>query len=82
MNSNRALMKQSLNEHGQEIKKLNTRASLLLRELAVVLNPALQEFVEMDIAQASGHMDDLVMIQAELLGHQTKIAQLEEALYG
>jgi hypothetical protein len=82
MNSNRALMRYEMDKHQQEILKIKTRVKLVLNDLAVLLNPSLREFGEMDIASAARHMDDLVMLQGELLGHKAKIGQLEEMLYG
>lgn len=65
-----------------EIARTNLRieAKGLCHSIQALIVPALNEIEEMDVAKAAGYMDDLVMKQSELLGLQTKIWEIEEAL--
>ncbi len=82
VDENRLMMKGRLDELRRERKKQEARGKLLLRQIAMDLNPALRDIEEMDVAAAAQAMDELIMTQAELLGIRNRITDLEEALYG
>jgi len=82
MNHNRQLMKGRLADLQGHRKTIAKKALNSCRTIMPLINPALAEVVDMDIAAAATAMDELVMHQAELLALNTKISQLEEGLYG
>lgn len=59
---------------------LEIEAKGIARDIPALINPAMQEVVEMDIANAAMKMDDLVVKQGELLKLRGQIWELEEAL--
>lgn len=63
-----------------ERTSLQVEAKGLCRSITGLLLPELTEIEEMDVARAANYMDDLVVKQAELLGLQRKIWDLEKAL--
>lgn len=81
MNSNRQLMKARLSDLKEKKEKNRKKALNICRQIMPLINPALAEVVDMDIASAAAAMDELVMHQAELLSLASKIEELEEALY-
>ncbi len=80
--SNRQLMKGHLLDLREKHEKTRKQAINLCKQIMPMINPALDEVCDMDIASAAVAMDNLVMHQAELLSLKSKIAKLEEALYG
>lgn len=82
MNSHRQLKKAKLSDLQEQREKITKKAMNTCRMIMPLIDPALSEIVDMDIASAADAMEELVMHQAELLGMKTKIAELEEALYG
>lgn len=81
-NANRQQMKGKLLDLRARKKQLQKKGRGLCNQITPLINPNLNELCDMDIAEAASVMDDLVMIQAELLQVNSKIKQLEEALYG
>lgn len=81
MNSDRQLMKARLGDLKEKKEVIRKEALNTCRMIRPLINPSLAEVIDMDVASAATAMDRLVMQQAELLTLNTKIAQLEEALY-
>ena len=81
MNQHRQLQKSKLHELKEQAEKARKKALRLCREISPLIDPTLQEVVEMDIAGAASAMDELVLSQAELLSLDIQIENLEEALY-
>lgn len=81
MNSHRQLKKAKLVDMQERREKFRKKALNTCRMIMPLIDPELTEIVEMDIASAEEAMAELVMQQAELLTLDSKIAQLEEALY-
>jgi len=82
MNNHRQLKKASLVDLQERREKIRKKALNICRMIMPLIDPDLAEFADMDIASAADGTDELVMLQAELLTLDSKIAQLEEALYG
>ena len=82
MNGNRAMMRGRLVELTEKRNITRKKARLLCEQIAPMINPALEDVAEMDIAGAAALMDDLVLHQAELMSIDGKIKELEESLYG
>ncbi len=82
MNKNIAMMRGKLADLTEKRKILRRKARLICKEIPTMINPALEDVADMDIAGAASLMDDLVMQQAELLNLESSIKDLEESLYG
>ncbi len=82
MNQHRQLKKAQLSDLQEQREKVRKKALNTCRIIMPLIDPDLAEIVHMDIASAATAMDELVMQQAELLTLNSRIAQLEEALYG
>lgn len=64
----------------QDAHRLTMRIDGLCRSIRTLINPALMDLADMDIAMAAQQMDDLVMAQAELLAAVSKIGRLKKEL--
>jgi len=82
MNKNIAMMRGKLADLTEKRKILRRKARLVCKEIPTMINPALEDVADMDIAGAASLMDELVMHQAELLSINGQIKELEESLYG
>lgn len=61
-------------------ERLRVEAKGIARDIPVLISPTLTPIEKMDVAFAAAKMDELVMKQAELLGIQSQIWELEEQL--
>lgn len=82
INTNRSLMQAKEMNLRKDLKRLKVEAGVLAEHISSNVNTALYDIEDMDIATAAAEMDRLVLVQAEILSIQTKLASLESALYG
>lgn len=78
--NNNALMREKLERLKIRQVNLEIEAKGLARAIPPLINPALQNVIEMQVAVAASKMDDLIMRQGELLNIRGQIWDLEEAL--
>jgi hypothetical protein len=78
--NNNALMREKLERLKIRQTNLEIEAKALARDIPPLINPVLQDVIEMQVAVAAAKMDDLVMRQGELLKIRGQIWDLEEAL--
>ena len=80
MPSNFDLMREKRERLKVKRNRLRIEAKAIARDIPVLINPSLTDIEKMDVAGAASKMDELVMKQAELLGIQSQLWDLEDEL--
>ncbi len=80
MSNERLMMTGKLAELRTKRTRLQIKGKGLCQSIRPLINPAMLEVEEMDIALAAQLMDEMVMVQGELLGASNQIRNLEKEL--
>ncbi len=80
MHTNTGLMREKLERLKIRQTELRHACKILAQSIPQLVNPALTDIEEMDVAGAAAKMDELVVGQGELLAIRSRIWDLEDQL--